>query len=129
MLPAACLPRRADEIDAVGAALLASADGRGHRRIAVELGRPADTVRGWLRRARTHAPWLRQIGTVAAFEFDPMLDRILPAATPLADAIEVLGQAASACIRRLGSIAPPWQIIGLLTLLTRGRLLAQPGRT
>jgi hypothetical protein len=55
VLSAAQLPRRVDHTDTVGSALLAAANGQGHRRIAAELELPADTVRGWLRLVRPHA--------------------------------------------------------------------------
>jgi hypothetical protein len=50
LLPASVLLRRADAVTVIGAALLAKAGGWGHRRVAARLGRPASTVRGWLRR-------------------------------------------------------------------------------
>jgi hypothetical protein len=49
-----------------------------------------------------------------------MLPVINPAACPLADALEALGMAASAVVRRLGPIAPPWYLIAMLA---RGQLL------
>lgn len=49
LLPVTVLLRRAYAADVVGAAVSARAGGRGHRRIGVELGVPAATVRGWLR--------------------------------------------------------------------------------
>src|SRR6476661_10970338 len=50
LLPASVLLRRADAVTVIGAALLARAAGAGHRRVAVLVGVPASTVRGWLRR-------------------------------------------------------------------------------
>jgi len=50
LLPVTVLLRRADAVEVIGSALTARATGRGHRRIAVWLGVPAGTVRGWLRR-------------------------------------------------------------------------------
>jgi len=50
LLPVLVLARRADVASVIGTALVAKARGWGHRRIAVELGRSAETVRGWLRR-------------------------------------------------------------------------------
>ena len=50
LLPVSVLPRRADAVTVIGAALLAKAGGAGHRRVAVLVGVPASTVRGWLRR-------------------------------------------------------------------------------
>ena len=52
LLPASCLPRRADATAVIGAALLAKMSGHGHRRIAADLNRPAFTVRRWLRHVR-----------------------------------------------------------------------------
>jgi hypothetical protein len=122
LLAAAVLPRRADRVEVVGAALLAAADGRGHRPIAAALGLPPDTVRGWLRRARQRAGWLRALAMRRAFEFDPMLGPVLPRRSPLADAVEALGLAVAALTRRLGVLAAsPWQVIAALT---GGRLLA-----
>jgi len=122
LLPAACLPRRADSVEAVGAALLAGAAGLGHRPIANSLGVPADTVRGWLRRARQRAPWLRVLATGVAYRADPSLGPIPPRGSVLADAVEALGQAAAALTRQLGVLAAsPWQVIAALT---GGRLLA-----
>jgi hypothetical protein len=114
-------PRRAYAIDVVGHALLASACGRSHRTIGADLGVPADTVRDWIRRVRARAEWLRVQGTMAAHRFDPMLPAIVPVGSPLADAVSVLAIAAAALLRRLGPIAPPWQIIAMLA---RGQLLA-----
>ena len=49
-----------------------------------------------------------------------MLPAIVPAGSALADAMSVLAAAASAVVRKLGPIAPPWQIIAMIA---RGRLL------
>jgi hypothetical protein len=122
LLPAACLPRRADGVESVGAALLAGATGQGHRSIAGSLGLPADTVRGWLRRARRRAEWLRVQATGLAYWADPSLGAIPPRRSALADAVEALGQAAAALTRQLGVLAAsPWQLIAAFT---GGRLLA-----
>ena len=50
LLPVFVLVRRADLVEVIGAALAAKASGAGARVIAAGLGRPVDTVRGWLRR-------------------------------------------------------------------------------
>jgi len=121
LLPALAPARRGYVIDVVGHALLASAFGQGHRTIGADLGVPADTVRGWIRRVRARAEWLRVQGTISAHKFDPMLPAIVPAGSALADAVSVLGMAAAALVRRLGPIAPPWQIIAMIA---RWQLLA-----
>jgi hypothetical protein len=121
LLPALAPPHRAYTIDVVGQALLASACGRSHRTIGADLGVPADTVRDWIRRVRARAEWLRVQGTIAAHTLDPMLPVIVPAGSPLADAMSALATAAAAMVRRLGPTAPPWQIIAIIA---RGQLLA-----
>jgi hypothetical protein len=121
LLPAECLPRRVDAVESIGAALLASASGQGHRQIAEALGVPADTVRGWLRRARQRAEWLRTQATSFAYQIDANLGGLPPRSSVLADAVEALGQLAAAVARRLGRLAPPWQVIAAFT---GGQLLA-----
>ena len=51
LLPVTVLLRRAYAAELVWAALVPAPSGWGHRRIGAELGVPAATVRGWLRRA------------------------------------------------------------------------------
>jgi len=46
---------------------------------------------------------------------------IVPAGSALADAVSALATAAAAMVRRLGPLAPPWQIIAMIA---RGQLLA-----
>jgi hypothetical protein len=122
LLPASVLPRRADSSESVGMALLPAATGRGHRPIAQTLGVPADTARGWLRRARQQAPWLGALATRLAYQTDPELGAIWPRRSALADAVEALGQAAAALTRWPGLLASsPWHLI---VAFTRGRLLA-----
>jgi len=121
VLPAACVPRRADDIQVIGAALLASVQGRGHRLIAAGLGVPEATVRGWIRRATAQAEWLRCEATRLVPTVDPMLGPLLPAGSALADALYALGAVAAAVICRLGPIASPWHLIAVIA---RGRLLA-----
>ena len=58
LLPAFSVPRRRDGAEVIGEALLAKAQGAGHRTIAARLGRPPGTVRGWLRAASRRAELL-----------------------------------------------------------------------
>lgn len=97
LLPASCLPRRAVTVDIVGAALLAKADGASHQAIAADLDLPADTVRGWVRRATATATWLHDRGLTLAHQLDPMLPAMSPPAPPWA------------------TRWPPWQLIALIT--------------
>ena len=59
LLAVSCLLRRADGVDVIGAALRVKAAGVGHRPIAARLGRPASTVRGWLRAFARNAETVR----------------------------------------------------------------------
>ncbi|MGH3573288.1 MAG: hypothetical protein ACRDUW_15875 [Pseudonocardiaceae bacterium] len=126
LLPASVLLRRADAVTVIGAALLAKAGGCGHRRIATRLGRPASTVRGWLRRIGAVAEAvLAALGVLAAElggEFVP------PAPTstggPVAAVVELVGALAGAVVRRLGGSCVPWR---LAVVLCGGRLLSPHG--
>ena len=126
LVPPASLPRRRDAIETVGAALLKAAGGHGHRVIADQLGLPPSTVRNWLRRARRRAEHLRGQAVRALFALGAEVRDTEPRATPLADAVEALGLAASAVVRRFGwTGTSPWRIIaaisgGLLLALLPG---------
>jgi Homeodomain-like domain len=77
LLPASMLVRRADTVLVIGAALLAKAAGLGHRRVAVVLGRPQSTVRGWLRRFTGRAESVRVMFTGLLHALDGPLQRRL----------------------------------------------------
>jgi len=115
-----CLLRRRDDAEVIGAALGAKASGRGHRRIADDLGRLAATVRNWLRRFAGGAAEIRSFFTVLAHDLDPMLGPLLPSSTAFADAVEAVACAARAAVGRLGS-RPPWSFA---SAATGGRLLS-----
>lgn len=125
LLPAWCVPGRADDADTIGAALLDAAAGRGHRPIAARLGVPAGTVRGWLRAARAGSQWLYQRAAVVHGRVNlAREDPALPVAgrTPLAYAVDALGAAAAAVRRFFGAAldVSAWQLI---VFITGGRLL------
>jgi hypothetical protein len=122
LLPASCVPRRADATEVVGAALVAKSEGHGYRRIARDLHRPASTVRRWLRRATAkHVDWLRRRGVDCAHLLDPeVLVHLDPQHTDLADALAALGAAVAAWRRRFARHAAAWTLIGVFT---GGRLL------
>jgi hypothetical protein len=124
LVPSGWLPRRTHTVETVGVALLAAAAGQGHRTIARSVQLPDDTVRGWLRRATRGAEWLRAVAVKFAHRADP---QFVPPPPPrgraLADAVEALGLAAAAAVRRLGLAGrSPWRIIATITC---GRLLAR----
>lgn len=122
LLPASMLLRRADGAAVIGAALLAKATGAGHRVIAAALSRPASTVRGWLRRFATRAEEMRVLFTGLLHALDPEVGPVQPGGSVLADAVEVLGLAGAAAVRRLGAVCP-WQFA---SRASGGRLLAPP---
>jgi hypothetical protein len=102
------LLRRADGVAVIGLASLAKAGGAGHRTIAAGLGRPAGTVRGWLRRFAHRAESVRVLFTGLLHALNPTAARLSPTASVVADAVQALGAAAAAANRRFGP-RPPWQ--------------------
>lgn len=125
LLPAAWLSRRGDAVSVIGSALLAKAAGLGHRRIAALLGRPAGTVRGWLRRFGARAEDVRVFFTRLLHTLDPQAGPLVPRGSVFADALEALGRAGAAGVRRLGP-RPPWEFA---SWATGGSLLAPPVKT
>jgi hypothetical protein len=100
LLPAWCLSRRAGEGEVIGAALQAAAGGEGYRKIAAGLGRPASTVRGWLRRFAARAGAVRVFFTVLLARTSP--DPVMPAGAggPVAAAVSAIAGAAAAVAQR-----------------------------
>ena len=122
LLPGALLPRRAGTTAVIGTAvigtaLLASADEIGYRRIAAELGRPAGTVRRWVRAVRgAHAEWLRAraIGWIAALDRD-VISTLAPRSSRLGDALNAVAAAALTVREHLAPHVPIWTVIGRVT--------------
>jgi len=123
LLSIACLLRRADAVEVIGAGLRAKAAGAGHRPIAARLDRPVSTVRGWLRAFGRNAETTRSILVGLLVELDPLHGPLRPAGSAFADAVEAIGTAAAAARRRLGVVGAvsPWQLV---SAVTGGRLLA-----
>ena len=107
LLPDTCLLRRVDEVAVIGTALLAKASGAGHRKIATMLGRPRETVRGWLRQFSSRAAVLRAHFRRWALALDPRLEAITPQASVPADALEAIGLATRAASLLFGP-RPVW---------------------
>ena len=122
LLPAQLLSRRADMGEVIGAALEAKAAGRGHRAIALALGRPASTVRGWLRALARNAGRVRERFTAlaAGLVTDPPLPG--PAGSASADAVAAVAAAAVAAgmVPGVGGVAR-WELAAAVTC---GLLLA-----
>jgi hypothetical protein len=124
LLPVGLLLRRADAVGVIGSALSAKAGGVGHRRIAAGLGRPAETVRGWLRRFAGRVEAVRRVFTVLlrAVAADPVMPQ--PAGSAWADAVAAVGLAAAATAGRFAVfMVPVWEWASAVSV---GRLLA-PG--
>lgn len=118
------LSRRADVVEVIGASLVAKAAGWGHRRIAVLVGRPASTVRGWLRRFAGRAELVRAGFTALAVDVDPGTAPPLAAPTGFADAVVAVLTATVAVWRRwpgLRLTVSPWL---LASAVSHGGLLA-----
>ena len=123
LLPVFGLARRADLAEVIGAALVAKAKGISVRAIAAWLGRPQDTVRGWLRRFAERAEAVRAVFTVllANCGADPVMPA--PARSPVADAV-------AAVVGAAGAVAVRWPVLGVVSpwlvasAATGGRLLA-----
>ena len=122
LLPAWCLPRRGDAAEVIGAALVAKAAGHGHRAIAAQLGRPAATVRGWLRRAGDrHTRWLYEQAVTHAARLDAdVLNQVEPAGSVLGAALSALAAAVAAWRRHAQRTLPAWTLV---VMFTGGQLL------
>ncbi|RSM40767.1 hypothetical protein DMA12_26495 [Amycolatopsis balhimycina DSM 5908] len=123
LLPVVALLRRADLAAVIGAALAAKAAGAGHRRIAQALERPAETVRGWLRRFAGRLEAVRGVFTVWLRALDP--DPVMPdpGGGAWADAMIAISLATTAAARRFVLMVSPWEVA---VAVSGGRLLA-PG--
>jgi hypothetical protein len=73
---------------------------------------PATTVRGWLRRFAAKAEFLRGQFTALAHVVGRDLGRIGPRGSPVADALEAIGVAAAAAVRRFGPTSAWWFVSG-----------------
>lgn len=124
LLPVFALVRRADLAEVIGSALAAKAAGAGARVIAERLGRPGETVRGWLRRFASRAEWIRRFFTVVLVDagVDPAGSG--PARTLFADAV-------SAVVGAWWSVAARWPRVGevspwLVACAVSGGILLAP---
>jgi hypothetical protein len=124
LLPASVLLRPADAVTVIGAALLAKAGGWGHRRVAARLGRPASTVRGWLRRITAVADRVLAVLAAVAAELGAEFVPPAPRTEPVAAVVELVGALARAAARQLGGSCLPWR---LAAVVSGGRLLGPNG--
>jgi hypothetical protein len=123
LLPVVVLLRRADTAAVIGAALAAKAAGVGHRRIAAVLGRPAETVRGWLRRFTDRVEAVRGVFTVWLRALDPDPVMPAPAGGGWGDAVAAIAAASVSAARQFVVAVSPWEFA---VAVSGGRLLS-PG--
>ncbi len=116
-MPWFVLPWRWDETEVIGRAIELAAKGWGHRRIGAELGRPAGTVRGWLRRVRRRAEELSRQLLAVAVSWGRSEWEVPPAGLPRLWAAVL---ALASRWRRQRGQAGPWRVA---SLVTGGRLL------
>jgi hypothetical protein len=115
LLPNDLLVRRRDGIDVIGDALTRAARGSGFRSIAAELGRVAETVRGWLRAFRSNLEEIRTHFTRWAVALDSESFEIPPAGSTFSDAVGAIAAAGSAAVRK-GIANDPWQFASAITI-------------
>lgn len=124
LLPVAALLRRADAAEVIGAALAAKARGEGFRTIAACVGRPIETVRGWLRRFAGRLEPVRSVFTNLLRVLDP--DPVMPEPQPTAwaDVVAAIRAVAGAAAARFTLGTVTWPLVAVT--ISSGRLLA-PG--
>src|SRR6516225_5891209 len=131
LLPAGMLGRRLDEVEVIGAALVARASGAGRRRIGAAAGRPMSTVRGWLMRLEQNARTLRAAFTALVHRLEVSPPVLTAGRGEAAEAVAAMGEAAAAARRLLGMsmrALSPWQVVaavshgGLLAVTAPARL-------
>jgi hypothetical protein len=127
LLPSWAVTRRCDGAEVIGRALLAKANGQGHRTIAAELQRPPGTVRGWLRAFARRAEPVASSARRWMHAFDPFADQTIAPGSSVVQAVDALGRMARACRLRLGISASPWELAVALTGLLHGRSRDPPG--
>ncbi len=121
LLPTLVLLRRVDLAAVIVGALVARhLERRSRVEVAGVAGAPWDTVRGWLRRFEERAGEIRTEFAALAHSWDAELGPIEPRASTALDALEAIGAAAAAAVRRFGP-TPLW---ALVAGASGGRLLA-----
>ena len=112
-------------VDVIGAALAAKAAGDGSRTIAVRLGRPVETVRGWLRRFAARQETVRHFftGVLVGVGVDPAAPE--GARSKFADAVQAVAGAWWALSSRWPQVGEVscWWAAGAVT----GGILLAPG--
>lgn len=126
LLPTLALLRRVDLASVIGEALHGHyVSGATQEEVAEAAGVGPDTARRWLRRFAANAPELRAGFITLAHRLDPELASVEPRGSPCLDALEAIGTAAAAAVRRLGPSPLWWFVSGA----SGGRLLSNTSCT
>ena len=126
LLPTVLLARRVDVATVIGEALHAHfVSGSTQEKVAEAAGVPVDTARRWLRRFGANAAELREGFLALAHRLDPRLGPLEPRGSPPLDALEAIGAAGAAAVRRLGPAPLWWFVSGA----SGGRLLSNTSCT
>jgi transposase-like protein len=113
LLPTLMLLRRTDLAAVIGEALLAiHREGKSRQQVAAQVGVPVATLRGWRRRFGERAAEIRTTFSALAHHWDPEHGGIQAQASPVLDALEAIGVAAAAGVRRYGPQPPLWSASG-----------------
>jgi len=121
LLPVLALLRRLDLAAVIVEALVARhVEGRTRVELTRSMGAPWDTVRGWLRQFERRAGEIRAEFAALAHRWDANLGPIEPRATAALDALEAMGLAVAAAVRRFG----PTPLSALVAGASGGRLLS-----
>jgi hypothetical protein len=118
LLPRCLLARRLDVVTVIGRAVRLRLECGSWGAIAAGLGRAVSTIRGWWRRLGANAVRLRVVFTTALHRLEWDAPAVLvPAGSPVADAVAVIAETAAA-VRRLAAWAgavPVWQVVSVIT--------------
>jgi hypothetical protein len=124
LLPTQVLLRRMDVVSVIMEALIAiHLEDCPRRQVATQAGVSLDTLRGWRRRFEQRAEEIRKHFTTLAHRWDPEQGGIEPQGSATLDALEAIGAAMAAGVRRFGP-QPPWSLVAVGSA---GRLLSNTG--
>lgn len=127
LLPVVVLLRRAYSAATIVSVFVSRAAGRGHRSIALAVGVPAGTVRGWLRRMSGRLDAVRKVFLAVAVGVLPGLVPPSGGDGPWQDLLAAVGAGMTAMRSRFGPVAVgEVTATGLAVAWSGGRLLA-PG--
>lgn len=125
LLPTLVFLRRADLAAVIGEALQAiHREGKSRQQAAARAGVPVATLRGWRRRFAERALEIRAHFSTLAHRWDPEQAGIQAQGSAVLDALEAIGVAAAAGVRRLG----PQPLWSLVAGASGGRLLSNTSR-